>query len=109
MSDNLKLIPALVQKVENLTSLTSQLIEAQQAGFYSVQEFSKLSGLKQDTITQLCTDEALAATKIPGSAKWMILKSELNRLVKRAINNNSDKLRRTSRTDAAILKHVGLL
>lgn len=107
MNDQLDpIVRALFRKIENMERVFIESQRDKDEGFYSVQEFSKLTGLDEDTITLYCRQEDIGAVKVKGS--WLVLKSEFRRLVTEAVANNQDRLRRTGKRDAAILNHLGI-
>ena len=54
---------------------------------YNLQEVANLLGLKVRTIRQWVHDGKMAATKIPGTKRWIVKESEVRRLQ----NDNGDE------------------
>ncbi|MEP3388746.1 MAG: helix-turn-helix domain-containing protein [Reichenbachiella sp.] len=108
MNNENNLLPSLIRKVSQMENTFREFIDINNEGLYSVSEFSKLTGLDDDTVTNYCKRQSLAAVQVIKGGKWMILRSEFKRLVTEAIENNQGKLRSTARRDAKILNHLGI-
>lgn len=72
--------------------------------FYSIQEFSKLTGLKPTTIKNYCMEGILKATQAIDGGKWMIYKSEIERLKKQAQENHFNERKCTTKRDNVLRK-----
>ncbi len=55
--------------------------------FYSVSEFSTLLGIEKQTIQKWCQNNILKATQEENAGKWLILASELDRIITTAKKN----------------------
>lgn len=76
---------------------------------YSIKEFSQLTGLEETTINIYCLTGKLKAKQIVKGGSWMILTTELDRLINEAVANHfNDNEKRPGKRDKVILKKLGI-
>jgi excisionase family DNA binding protein len=72
--------------------------------FYTIQEFAQLTGLKRTTITNYCMEGILKATQVTDGGKWMIYRTEVDRLKKQAQENHFNERKCTTNRDNILRK-----
>lgn len=73
---------------------------------YSIFEFSEFTGLEVSTITNYCKTGKLKASQIVKGGSWLILTSELDRLIAEAISNHINQVVNPNRRDHVILEKL---
>lgn len=96
-------VQSLEQKLDQLLSLQLSIAEeVSKKQFYSIQEFSKLTGLKPVTVKKYCLEGILKATQAIDGGKWMIYKTEVDRLKQQAAENHFNERKHTTRRNNLI-------
>lgn len=93
-------VQSLEQKLDQLLTLQLRIAEeVSQKQFYSIQEFSILTGLKPTTVKNYCLQGILKATQAIDGGKWMIYRAEVERLKAQAAENHFNERKHTTRRD----------
>lgn len=100
-------VQSLEQKLDQLLALQLHIAEeVSQKQFYSVQEFSKLTGLKCATVKNYCLQGLLKATQATDGGKWLIAKTEYERLKKQATENHYNTHKQSTRRDNVLINRL---
>lgn len=94
------------QKFDQFLNLVQRIAEeVTQKQFYTIPEFSKLTGLGQSTIKGYCLEGMLKATQAADGCKWLIHRSEADRLRQQAQENHYNERKQTTLRDNIINRH----
>lgn len=74
--------------------------------FYTIPEFSRLTGLAQSTIKEYCLQGLLKATQASTGGKWLIYHAELQRLRDQAQENHFTERKQTRRRNTLVQQHT---
>lgn len=83
----------LIEKISQVRNLVEEAL-GQQEEYLSVPEFAKQISLSPSRVREMCVMGLIKATQSKPKGKWSILRSEVTRFRKNAIDNHFNNFKR---------------